>query len=32
MEIEIFCAKYDFDGNAMFTLDEINDIEEGIEK
>jgi len=30
-EIEIFCAKYDRNGDFMFTLDEINAIEEGLE-
>ncbi len=29
-EIEIFCAKYDRDGNFEFTKDEIQEIEEGI--
>lgn len=29
-EIEIFCAKYDRDGNFEFNLDEINEIEEGL--
>ena len=31
-EIEIFCAKYDKDGNFEFTLEEINAIEEGLEE
>ena len=31
-EIEIFCAKYDRDGNFEFGLDEINEIEKGIEE
>ena len=30
-EIEIFCAKYDRNGDFMFTLDEINAIEECLE-
>ena len=31
-EIEIFCAKYDKDGDFEFGMDEINDIEKGIEE
>lgn len=31
-EIEIFCAKYDRDGNFEFTVDELNDIEKGIDR
>ncbi len=31
-EIEIFCAKYDRDGNFEFTKDEIQAIEDGIGK
>ena len=30
-EIEIFCSKYDKDGNFEFDLDEINAIEQGLE-
>lgn len=30
-EIEIFCSKYDSDGNFEFNLEEINAIENGIE-
>ena len=30
-EIEIFCAKYDKDGDFTFDLDEINAIENGLE-
>ena len=30
-EIEIFCAKYDRDGDFTFDLDEINAIENGLE-
>ena len=31
-EIEIFCCKYDRDGNFEFGLDEINEIEKGLEQ
>ena len=31
VEIEIFCAKYDRDGNFEFDLEEINAIENGLE-
>eukprot|EP00095_Tigriopus_kingsejongensis_P003470 maker-scaffold13_size735724-snap-gene-6.27 protein:Tk03470 transcript:maker-scaffold13_size735724-snap-gene-6.27-mRNA-1 annotation:"pkd2 " len=31
LEIEIFCSKYDKDGNFEFTLEEINAIEQGVE-
>ena len=31
-EIEIFCAKYDKDGDFEFGMDEINAIEKGIEE
>ena len=30
LEIEIFCARYDKDGDFQFNLDEINAIEQGL--